>query len=465
MRRPLGDIHTTGITPAHGPPSSHTPHAAMSISLRSAHLLPLLLLVLLAPTTLFYLRLATSMSSGVTVASLMIVALGLADSHLRRTLGPPLKVAALVATLLMTHLVVASAFGPIDLVRGIGSAVMLIVTIVAGHLLATQIMAASPRALQRASSRCLGLLAVIGVLAILGLLQPGDWEKPAFPFTEPSHLALAVAPFLVAAPIGSRPAARAAWLLTFVAIGAVLQNLTMIVACALAAMITLRPLQVLALLALLVPISLSQDLGYYLARLDFSQDTQNLSSLVFLQGWQLMDESLAATHFVGRGFQQLGLVDSDASATQLIYTLIQDSLNLLDGGFTLSKLVSELGAAGIALALVYLRIGWSAAQVVRTAMTSRRAAAAIPAARVFAAAILVSYLVELLVRGVGYFSSSGLLMVASLWIWHRTRPATAPGPLTRRPATPRLAGTNPRAARSMPSQRFVRQFVDGRHTR
>ncbi len=211
----------------------------------------------------------------------------------------------------------------------------------------------------------------------------------------------------------------------------------MIVACALAALITLRPIQVLALLGLLVPIVLSQNLDYYLARLDFSQDSQNLSSLVFLQGWQLMDESLHATHYVGRGFQQLGLVDSDSQATQLIYALIQDSLNLLDGGFTMSKLVCELGAAGIALALALIGVTWRATRTLRLAMASPRAAARIPAARVFAAAILVGYLIELLVRGVGYFSPSGLLMVSSLWIWYRTRAVrvartferTTPGPV------------------------------------
>jgi len=268
---------------------------------------------------------------------------------------------------------------------------------------------------------------------------PIGWEKPAFPFTEPSHLAVAVAPFLVAAPLGSRPLKRAAWLLAFVVIGALLKNLTMIVACTLAAVITLRPLQVLALLALVVPIALSQDLDYFMARLDFSQDNQNLSSLVFLQGWQLMDESLTATHYIGRGFQQLGLVDSDVSASQLIYALIQDGLNLLDGGFTLAKLVCELGATGIVLALVLLRITWRAVKTLRFAMASPRAAARIPAARVFAAAILVGYLIELLVRGVGYFSPSGLLMVASLWIWYRTRAAAVASPHTR--PTARLVGS------------------------
>lgn len=394
----------------------------MSSSSRPARLLPLLLLILLAPTALYYARLATSMSAGVMLASLVTVALGVGDGRARRALRPAFKVSAIVAVLLLVHLAVADAFGPIDLVRGVASICMLVVMIVAGHLLASLLMAAPIRTIQRASSRCLGVLACTGVLGMLNVLQPpAGWEKSVFPFTEPSHLALAAAPFLVATSVLSRPLTRAAWLLAFLAIGAVLQNLTMIVACAVAALITLRPLHILLLVLLLAPIALSADLGYFAARVDFSEDNRNLSSLVFLQGWQMMEESLAATHAIGRGFQQLGIAESDTAAGQLIYALLQDSLNLQDGGFTLSKIVSELGAAGIVLALALARVIWSAARVLRTAVTAPRRAARIPAARLFAAAIALGYLTELLVRGVGYFSPSGLLMCASLWIWHRTR--------------------------------------------
>ena len=362
------------------------------------------------------------MSSGVVLASLVIVALGAADRHLRSGLRTPLQLAAFVSILLAAHLALASAFGRVDIVRGIGSIGMLMLMIVAGHLLSSQLMRASARELRRASSYCLGVLAAISLLGLLGILQPPfGWEKSAFPFTEPSHLALAAAPFLVATSAFSRPLKRAVWLLTFVVIGVIFQNLTMIVACALAGLITLRPKHILVLLLLFVPAALLGDVSYYVTRLDFSDNNQNLSSLVFLQGWQLMHESLAVTHYIGRGFQQLGQAETDAPATQLIYALIRDSLNLFDGGFNLSKVVSELGAIGIALALVFGRIVWSAIATLRAALISPRKAAEIPAARRFAAAIIVGYLIEMLVRGVGYFSPSGLLLVASLWIWYRTR--------------------------------------------
>ena len=84
----------------------------------------------------------------------------------------------------------------------------------------------------------------------------------------------------------------------------------------------------------------------------------------------------------------------------------------------LGDVVRELGmwaaakrdenGVGIALVIAYLVVAGAAALALRRGGASP--------AITFARCVLVSYSLELFFRGVGYFSGTGLLMIAALWL-------------------------------------------------
>jgi hypothetical protein len=159
-------------------------------------------------------------------------------------------------------------------------------------------------------------------------------------------------------------------------------------------------------------VGLLVDSSYYLSRVDLLSDNPNLSVLTYLQGWQLMGESLSRSMGWGLGFQQLGLHGSDVPASQLIFAQTGEADNLLDGAFNAAKVISEFGVFGILMCLWFLRLWW------RSMRGLRRIAggAACASAELFAKAVVAGYFVELLVRGAGYFTGSGMLLVGAFWI-------------------------------------------------
>ena len=397
-----------------------------TLQLRSpAALTPLFLLLIILPTATYYLALSTSLGLGASlVAALLIarfmdplVSRELSHAQTRGKLfATPLVVAATVLALITAHAAVAWTYQPFDGLRAGGSELMLLLAIVAGCGLGDALLEAPDAYVDRGVRICFAFFCMVAVIGVAGISPQTSMTsgKALFPFTEPSHFALIFAPFFLFCCVRSVGAARLAVLLTGVAIAALLQNLTLVIICLLAACICLRGLTLLAAAAI-AGLALagmeSVDFGYYTQRLDLSSDTRNLSALVYLQGWQLIIESLQRSGGWGVGFQQLGMHGTEVPAAELIYEITRNEGNLRDGGFGLAKIVSEFGVLGFCLVAWFVRFAW------RTARDLRRAAlgGGIAPARLLAECAIVGYLVELFVRGTGYFSSTSILLVAALW--------------------------------------------------
>jgi hypothetical protein len=203
-----------------------------------------------------------------------------------------------------------------------------------------------------------------------------------------------------------------------------LQNLTMLVGVLAAACLILRRLHLLLLLGALVLVVgyMALDLRYYTSRLLLSGDSTNLSALVFLQGWQRAGLNISETSGLGIGFQQFGYVGSLGDLAQRIVLLIGSNLNLYDGGSTGSKLVAEMGALGVALIALYLRL------VVRGVVLIRRSQKLPLGQRdlrgIFFYSLIIAYASELFIRGNGYFTPSGFLVLAALLAVPRLGEAT-----------------------------------------
>ena len=205
----------------------------------------------------------------------------------------------------------------------------------------------------------------------------------------------------------------------------VLESLTLAVGLALILVVCLRgslAIVALALVAVVAASTIHLDLAYFTDRLDFSGGSQNVSTLVWLQGWQLAGEALAATRQWGVGFQQLGLQGTNTAISRLLYILVGADANLFDGGFGAAKIVGEFGLIGLGM-VAAVTIAAARSLVVLRRMAKHPGAAPRPA--LFAHAVVAGFLIELFVRGAGYFTGSGLLLLAAIQL-RRSRPAAAP---------------------------------------
>lgn len=405
--------------PDTGTASLSTP-AAAAASHRLPPITTLLLLLLFLPTAIYYIGLTPSMGIGTALPALAAWLVWQWRTTDPRHYPRAPTYAALTLCAIAAHFLLAVMSGPVELARGISSLLLLAVCLLGSIALAELLSNASSRQIQQAATLCLHIMGIAALLGALGWLQPdiASFGKSVFPFTEPSHLALCAAPLLIFVCVRTpKLYVRILYLGAALLVTAVLQNLTLVVICFLVAAICLPLRYLVPLAALLVPVvALNLDLSYYTERLDFSDDSKNLSALVFLQGWLLIDESWDAAGLLGRGFQQLGVFGTDVYTNELIQLMNNDeSLNLLDGGFVLSKLLSEFGLVGAILALLYFRLAWRTIMWLRQLVSQGGSQA--PAVLVLAASSITAYGVELMVRGAGYFTASGVLFVASLWIW------------------------------------------------
>ncbi|MGB3470876.1 MAG: hypothetical protein WBA51_08660 [Erythrobacter sp.] len=260
------------------------------------------------------------------------------------------------------------------------------------------------------------LFALFIVLAIAGYLGFAPYsriasDRPIYPFTEPSHFALAIMPFFVYSVTVANPLWRLSMLAVATAIVLALQSLSLGVGVIIAAVCCLRSTWLTLFLLVAGLILASLDLSYFTDRLDFSYGNDNLSTLVFRQGVEISMIALAETKGWGIGFQRLGFTDLYSVSSNLLYALTGDDLNLRDGGFTAAKLIVELGAIGAILLLGYL-------YYLMYAILKLRRAALIDATAdrgtLFALSCFVGAFVELFVRGAGYFTPTMLLLIAAV---------------------------------------------------
>jgi hypothetical protein len=387
------------------------------ISASSSCLAILLLTVQLLPSLLLYIGADSSMALGATGAAVGLIAVffarriiavkyGVRQESDLDVLGSSASV--IVLLLIIPHAAIANVFQPVLLGRLLKSLVPLSMLLAGSLAFAAILRSASDDNVHRAAGMCLLALSVIAILKVAGIEPRADvLEKPMFPFTEPSHYALAFTPLLLYRCRTSTGLKQLAWLLGGAVLALVVQSLTLLAGCLLAAIIC-RRVVVLTLTSMVVALSTAPfDFKYFSERLDLSSGTQNLSSLVYLQGWQIMFESWARTAGWGVGFQQLGVHGTGVMAADAIGSTVgvQD-LNVLDGSFVFAKLVGEFGVLGlligIACTVLSVRSAWT--------LTQTNGRPVITLAR----CVAVGYLVDLFVRGTGYFTGSTLLALTSL---------------------------------------------------
>ena len=375
----------------------------------------LILLSLLAlPSLLRYFLPVSSFAAGAVAASLLalfLVRVPVRSRAIEHVSNSVFLMA--LGALIVIHLCAAAMFESVSVFRALQSLPLAVFLVGAA-------IAISPTLFERNAARtaaiAFSILLISAVLGIAGIAPPGaavELQIPVFPFTEPSHFAVAFTPLLLWATVLSRGRRRYACLFGGLAIAALMPSLTLLLGVVLIAAICLRAWQLAAALGactvgLLV---VAPDLTYFLDRIDLLGEVTNLSALVWIQGWQLSWDAIVSSHGWGLGFQQLGIAPTASDVSDTISSMAGGDLNLLDGSFNFAKLTAEFGVFGFAAVAGYM--------VVVIAAMQRLRAVALDYSKeepgtVLAMAFVVGYVMDLFVRGGGYFNGTGVLAVAAL---------------------------------------------------
>jgi len=380
-------------------------------------LLLLLLTVLILVPLPSYIGIATSMAMGMTLAAALVV--GICWTYgalsgavpLYRTLDfvvRPALIVLLLSAVILAHSMVASQIQPMDLERCAASFVPLALLIVGGMTLGRELTTRSDAEVDHAAQASLWVFT--GFVALkLARLEPlsNTWEKAMFPYTEVSHFALAFGPLMMYRCVRAKRSQVLWWLLFGFAVALSLQSTALLVCCFLTAAACRRILLISGIGMAILLGGLPLELTYFADRLNFSGAVQNLSNLVFIQGWEQVQESMRWSSGWGIGFQQMGFRETEVPVAQVIRFISSGlDINTTDGGFVFAKLASEFGVAGVLVSLLYL---FTAARCLR-ALRRGRSRASITLAR----CIVVAYGVDMFARGTGYFVESTLLFVAAL---------------------------------------------------
>jgi hypothetical protein len=389
----------------------------------------MLLLTVTAPSTIDTLFSATSVTPGLLPCALLWTFLGLSGggapyalerADVQRLCGVLLVIALLAIHLMISTFEVQGA----DFFRFYGSCAILLLVWTGATFAARTFTRATNSNLIAAADLVLVCLSFLAIAAIAGVpaVGPVTAAKGVVIFPEPSHFALSYLPLLMFRVSVSTRSTQYVLLAIALAIAGILQNLTMVVGLLDISTLMLRRGSLLLMLGTVGLAASTLDISYYLGRLDLTTDTTNISALVFLQGWQNAILNLSQTHGVGVGFQQFGIVGSLGDISYRIADYLGGLyLNLRDGGSTAAKLVGEFGVFGIALLLAYLLLALRSVRYLRAAqslpVTERDPRA------LFLHSLVLSFLFELFMRGLGYFSPGGFLALAALLALQRRHSA------------------------------------------
>jgi hypothetical protein len=328
-------------------------------------------------------------------------------------------IAGLLSVFTVTHLTICYLFTPVDLVRALLTLPIMGIFLLAVPVVVAAIFERDAAVIDRAVLIVMIGYAVSGLLSIIGLQPPGFYgEKPTFPFTEPSFLAFTIAPVLIYFCVTRSLFWRWTAVAAVAGFAVVVSNLTTVAACLLAILTFARWWQIGVAVTAGYLIWPYVDQDYFIDRVTLTVETINLTALVYLQGWQLLEEALQVTNGWGRGIQQLGVGYTNTIASYRINQIMGGDVNLLDGGFLLAKTGSEFGVLGL-LAIAVLTIFAGRALLRLRAFAHGKVE--FSRATILAYSSVVGSLAEIYLRGSTYFTGTVLLLASSIFYLAHSR--------------------------------------------
>lgn len=279
---------------------------------------------------------------------------------------------------------------------------------------------------------------VISFLLLIGWIEVlfgmhwgvyGTLEKSVFPFSEESHYALALCMMILPYILISKSYKTVVFfLLNILLLALLFPNLTLLVVFCLSCLmyvLRMKPVYLFFCAGLLVIVGivffafLLDYFPYFQSRLTF-ENSDNLTTLVFLQGWFMAYANLVETYGLGIGFQMLGTEATNfPDVTERIYFLTGKYFNIYDGGFLLAKLVAEFGMLGGLLVCFYLFSLFKIAFYINRYFRAPEKSAVHEdklKKRILIYGFFVAFSIEFFLRGYGYFSPGVFLVIAAFYV-------------------------------------------------
>ena len=298
-----------------------------------------------------------------------------------------------------------------DFIRGISSIVLFVFMLINSYFFYRMIEKLDSKSIGKVVNIVLFLFVISFTGIYIPTIQNFEHLKPILPFNEPSHYALFALPFIFYkffTIVGQMY--RILFIAFWILIAILLQNLTLLTGLLLGLLIMFfknKFIYIVLFIPILLPILINYiPSEYFASRLKFDLDNNNLSVLVFIQGWQLAYESFIETYGLGIGIQQLGFYPLDVEAKYIINKLLGQDVNLTDAGLTAPKLISEFGIFGVILIVCYIKYFLIISRVIKKENNR---------VRIFFYCIYLSFSIDLFIRGIGYFNPPFFLFLTSIF--------------------------------------------------
>lgn len=252
------------------------------------------------------------------------------------------------------------------------------------------------------------IFALLSSKKYLDILGYEKYHKYIFPHSEPSHFVLSIAPFLLTFILLARGYSRFVVFTTLLVILYAFPSVILVLALLGVVLIFVfaqgRWATFLFLGAFGVAVVIISQLPlpeYYLDRVNFSSNNDNVTVLVYLQGWEQIALSLTSGDIAGIGFQQAANAEV-GTIGYMLADILGTFKNREDLGFLFAKLVVEFGYIALLFLATYLVAASLALRyVIRLVQGS---ASRDNTAVVFFSSCIITFFLEFLFRGVGYFS-------------------------------------------------------------
>ena len=204
------------------------------------------------------------------------------------------------------------------------------------------------------------ILIIGGLAAIFGYSAYGplNMRKPTFVYSEVSHYALGIGPFLCYGLFANKGYLLKFFLITSILlIGFFVQSTALLVTFFFAIYPLINSIWMkyfFILISIIFVVYFGGD--YFINRLSVLPSSSNETNWVYLQGIEEAFLSLRNTYGIGLGPQQMGFEDPSGEYSQLVYSIQGDYINRYDGSIGFSKIISEFGVLGILICLIYLML-------------------------------------------------------------------------------------------------------------